>query len=44
MRALHDFVLKQRQNLRRSFGNIAMHLSPPVALAAVRSKAMVLLL
>ena len=32
------------QNLGRTFGTSKMHLCPPVALAAVRSKAMVLLL
>ena len=37
-------VLQQRQNLGRRFGTSKMHLSPPVAWAAVRSKAVVLLL
>ena len=32
------------QNLGRRFGTSKMHLSPPVAWAAVRSKAVVLLL
>ena len=35
---------KQQQNLGRRFGTSKMHLSPPVAYAAVRSKAVVLLL
>ena len=38
------FVLQQQQNLGRKFGTSKMHLSPPVAKAAVRSKAVVLLL
>ena len=38
------FVLQQQQNLGRRFGTSKMHLSPPVALAAVCSKAVVLLL
>ena len=37
-------VLQQQQNLGRRFGTSKMHLSPPTALAAVRSKAVVLLL
>ena len=37
-------VLQQQQNLGRRFGTSKMHLSPPVAWAAVRSKAVVLLL
>ena len=36
MRAEH-FVLQQQQNLGRRFGTSKMHLSPPVAQAAVRS-------
>ena len=44
MRAEHFFVLQQQQNLGRRFGTSKMHLSPPVAWAAVRSKAVVLLL
>ena len=42
MRAEH-FLLQQQQNLGRRFGTSKMHLSPPVAYAAVRSKAVVLL-
>ena len=39
------FVLQQQQNLGRRFGSSKMHLSsPPVALAAVRSKEVRLLL
>ena len=38
------FMLQQQQNLGRKFGTSKMHLSPPVALTAVRSKAVVLLL
>ena len=38
------FVSQQHQNLGRRFGTSKMHLSPQVALAAVRSKAVVLLL
>ena len=37
-------VLQQQQNLGRRFGTSKMHLRPPVAEAAVRSKAVVLLL
>ena len=37
-------LLQQQQNLGRRFGTSKMHLSPPVAKAAVRSKAVVLLL
>ena len=37
-------VLQQQQNLGQRFGTSKMHLSPPVAKAAVRSKAVVLLL
>ena len=37
-------VLQQQQNLGRRFGTSKMHLSPPVAKAAVHSKAVVLLL
>ena len=39
-------MLQQQQNLGRRFGTSKMHLSPlpPVALAAVRSKEVVLLL
>ena len=37
-------VLRRRQNLGRRFGAGKMHLGPPVAWAAVRSKAVVLLL
>ena len=44
MRAENFFVLQQQQNLGRRFGTSKMHLSPPVASAAVRSKAVVLLL
>ena len=36
-------VHQQQQNLGRRFGTSKMHLSPPVAKAAVRSKAAVLL-
>ena len=45
-RQLNIFVLQQQQYLGRRFGTSKMHLSPlpPVALAAVRSKAVVLLL
>ena len=43
MRAEH-FLLQQQQNLGRRFGTSKMHLSPTVAEAAVRSKAVVLLL
>ena len=38
------FVLQQQQDIERRFGTSKMHLSPPVALAAVRSKTVVLLL
>ena len=38
------FVLQQQHKLGRRFGNSKMHLSPPVALAVVRSKAVGLLL
>ena len=38
------FVLQQQQNLGRRFGTSKMHVSPHVALAAVRSKVVVLLL
>ena len=38
------FVLQQRQNLGRRFGTSNMHLSHLVVKAAVRSKALVLLL
>ena len=37
-------MLQQQQNLGQRFGSSKMHLSPPVALAAVRSKVVVLLL
>ena len=37
-------VLQQQQNLGRRFGTSKMHLGPPVAWAAVRSRAVVLLL
>ena len=37
-------MLQQRRSLGRGFGTSEMHLGPPVALAAVRSKAVVLLL
>ena len=37
-------VLQQQQNLGRRFGTSKMHLRPPVAEAAVRSKAVDLLL
>ena len=37
-------MLQHEQNLGRRFGTSEMHLSPHVALAAVRSKAVVLLL
>ena len=37
-------VLQQQQNLGRRFGTSKMHLSPRVAKAAVRSKAVVLVL
>ena len=37
-------VLQQQQNLGRRFGTSKMHLSPPMPKAAVRSKAVVLLL
>ena len=36
--------LQQQQNLGRRFSTSKMHLSPPVAWAAVHSKAVVLLL
>ena len=36
-------VIQQQQNLGRRFGTSKMHLSPPVAWAAVPSKAVVLL-
>ena len=42
--AFSRFVLQQQQNLGRRFGTSKMHLSPSLALAAVRSKAVVLLL
>ena len=38
------FVLQQQQNLGRGFGAGEVHLGPPVAWAAVRSGAVVLLL
>ena len=38
------FVLQQQQNLGLGFGASKMHLSTPVALTAIRSKAVVLLL
>ena len=38
------FVLQQRQNLGRRFGISKMHINPLVAVADVRSKAVVLLL
>ena len=38
------FVFQQQQNLGRRFGTSKMHLSSPVALAAVPSNAVVLLL
>ena len=44
MRAELFLVLQQQQNLGRRFGTSKMHLSPAVAWAAVRSKAVVLLL
>ena len=37
-------AVQQQQNLGRRFGTSKMHLSPPVAKAAIRSKAVVLLL
>ena len=37
-------MLQQEQNLGRKFGASKMHFSPPVALAAVHSKVVVLLL
>ena len=37
------FVLQQQQNLGQRFGNSKMHLSLPVTLAAVCSKAVVML-
>ena len=37
-------MLQQQQNLGRRFGTSKMHLSPPVAFPALRSKAVVLLL
>ena len=37
-------VLEQRQNLGRRFGTSKMHLRPPVAYTAVRTRAVVLLL
>ena len=42
--SLTFFVLQQQQNLGQRFGTSEMHLSTQVALAAVRSKAVVLLL
>ena len=44
MRADNFFVLQQQQNLWRRFGTSKMHLSPQVALTAVPSKTVVLLL
>ena len=44
MRAEDFFVLQQQQNLGQRFGTSNMHLSSPVSKAAVRSKAVVLLL
>ena len=41
---LNFFVLQQQQNLGCRFGTGKMHLGLPVALAAVRSRAVVLLL
>ena len=41
---LNNFVLQQQQNLGQRFGTSKMHLSFLVAYAAVRSKAVVLLL
>ena len=41
---LKFFVLKQQQNLGQRFGTSKMHLTPLVALAAVSSKAVALLL
>ena len=41
---LQFWLLQQQQNLGRRFGTSKMHLSPPLAWAAVRSKAVVLLL
>ena len=41
---LNIFVLHQKQNLEQRFGTSEMHLRSSVALSAVRSKAMVLLL
>ena len=41
---LNSFVLQQQQNLGRRCGTSKMHLNPPVALAAVRSKVVALLL
>ena len=38
------FVLQQQQNLGQRFGAGKMHLRPPVAFAAARSKAVDLLL
>ena len=42
--ALTCFVFQQQQNLRWRFCTSKLHLAPPVALAVVRSKVMVLLL
>ena len=44
MRVEHFLYFQQQQNLGRIYGASKMHLSPFVALAAVRSKAVVLLL
>ena len=44
MKTSFKHVLQQQQNLGRRFGTSKMHLSPPVGKAAVRSKAVVLLL
>ena len=41
---LSIFVLQQQQNLGQIFGASKIHLSPLVALATFRSKAVVLLL
>ena len=42
--SLTFLVLQQWQNIGQRFGTSKMHLSPPVALAAVQSKAVFLLL
>ena len=44
LRGVVKLLVFFQQNLGRRFGTSKMHLSPPVAWAAVRSKAVVLLL